>query len=322
MSAEVCILGRGEKPPMRRNAFALGLLIGAVSLTSSAQSPAPQDQRAPQAASAPVNVVLADGTQVKLRLGSSTASASVRIGEDLELEVAEDVRIAGVAVIAKGSYAIAAVTGLHAGVGSGPGGRIDLNLRSVTLADGQVVPVRATKERPIRNDQAMVVSSASQDASIAPGTFVTAFIDGSQPLDLIRMRAAGGPRQELKITSTPETADVSVDGHLTGTTPYVFQVPAGDHIVSVRMAGYQPSERTVRVAAAAVAVEIPLIKLDGAEAMPAAKAAEPSLGELARAARARKASQNPPPAADRGGQPPANTQTSQRDPMEPPTPRE
>src|SRR5882762_8973923 len=308
MSAEVCILGRGEKPPMRRNAFALGLLIGAVSLTSSAQSPAPQDQRAPQAASAPVNVVLADGTQVKLRLGSSTASASVRIGD--------------VAVIAKGSYASAAVTGLHAGVGSGPGGRIDLNLRSVTLADGQVVPVRATKERPIRNDQAMVVSSASQDASIAPGTFVTAFIDGSQPLDLIRMRAAGGPRQELKITSTPETADVSVDGHLTGTTPYVFQVPAGDHIVSLRMAGYQPSERTVRIAAVAVVVEIALTKLDGTEAMPATKAAEPSLGELARVARARKASQNHPPAADHGKQPPANTQTSQRDPMEPPTPQE
>ncbi len=302
---------------MRRNTLALGLLMLALSLATCAQTSAPSDPAAP-AANAPVNVVLLDATQLRLRLGSNTTWNNVRVGENLELEVADDVRIAGVVVIAKGSMGSAAVTGLHAGVGSGPGGRIDVNLRSVTLADGRAVPVRSTRERPVRDSQALVVSSASQDASIAPGTFVTAFIDGDQPVDLTRMRASSGPRQELKITSTPANADVTVDGHMSGSTPYTFQVPAGEHVVSVRMAGYQAAQRTVHVGTESVGLEIPLIRQDGSEATPTTKAAEPSLGDLARAARARKALQAP----EQSGQGMAASKTGQRDPMEPQPPQQ
>jgi hypothetical protein len=303
---------------MRRNRFVLGLLIVASSLTAWAQTSAVPNQSNAQAANGPVNVMLPDGTQFRLRLGSTTTSNSVRVGESLELEVADDVLIAGVVVIAKGSIGSTAVTGLHAGVGSGPGGRIDLNLRSVTLADGRIVPVRSTRERPIRDSQALVVSSASQDASIAPGTFVTAFIDGDQPVDLSRMRAASGPKQELKISSTPTNADVSVDGNLSGSTPYTFRVPAGDHVISVRMAGYQPQQRTVHVAGEGLALEIALSKQDGSETTPTVKPAAVSLGELARAARARKGT--PTPAPDERAPGMATSQSKPRDPMEPQKP--
>ena len=308
---------------MRRNTFVLGFLIAAISLAARAQTAVFPNQTAPPKASAPVNavdVVLTDGTQVRLQLGSTASSNSARVGENLDLEVAEDVRIAGVVVIGKGSVGSAAVTGLHAGVGGGPGGRIDVNLRSVNLADGKVVPVRATHERPIRDSQAMVVSTASQDASIAPGTFVIAFIDGDQPVDLSRMRAAAGPRQELKIISTPTNADVTIDGNLTGSTPYTFRVPSGDHVISVRMAGYQPQQRTVRVASGAVALEVSLTKQDGGEATPTAKAAELSLGELARAARARKGAPTSAPEESAPGM--AVSQTKQRDPMQPQAPQQ
>lgn len=310
---------------MRRNTFAPGFLIAAISLAACAQTSVFPSQMAPPrahapVANAPVNVVLADGTQVRLQLGGSTASNSARVGESLELEVADEVRIAGVVLIAKGSVGNAAVTGLHAGVGSGPGGRIDINLRSVTLVDGKVVPVRATRERPIRDSQALVVSTASQDASIAPGTYVSAFIDGDQPVDLSRMRAAAGPRQELKIMSTPSNADVTIDGNLTGSTPYTFRVPSGDHVVSVRMAGYQPEQRAVHVATGAVSLEIPLVKQDGGEATPTTKAAELSLGELARAARARKGPPTPAPEESAPGM--ATSQTRQRDPMQPQAPQQ
>jgi len=306
---------------MRRNTFVLGFLA-AISLAACAQNTMFPSQIAPPNSSAPVspvNVVLADGTQVRLRLGSTSASNNARVGENLQLEVADDVRIAGVVVIAKGSVGSAAVTGLHAGVGGGPGGRIDVNLRSVTLADGKVVPVRATRERPIRDSQALVVSTASQDASIAPGTFVIAFIDGDQPVDLSRMRAAAGPRQELKVSSTPTNADVTIDGNLTGSTPYTFRVPSGDHVVSVRMAGYQAEQRTVHVASGAVALEVSLTKQDGSEASPTTKPPELSLGELARAARARKGPPSPAPEESAPGM--ATSQTRQRDPMEPQTPQ-
>jgi hypothetical protein len=297
---------------MRKNALVLAVLVAMVPLTSSAQtSPKP-----PSAiSSSPVEVMLPDGTPVKLRLGSTAASSGVRVGENLELEVAEDVRISDVVVVAKGNVASAEVTGLHAGVGNA--GRIDVNLRSITLSDGKVIPVRSTKERPNRDDQALVVSSASQDANIAPGTTVIAFINGNQALDLTRLRAASGPSQALKITSTPPNAEVSVDGHLAGSTPYVFHVTAGDHSVVIRMVGFQPLQRTVHVAAEPVSLEAPLVRQDGMEAIPASKHAEASLGDLARAARARKAQPNP---SDQSGQ--SNPQTSQRDPMEPPAPKQ
>jgi PEGA domain len=303
---------------MRRHAFVLALFVVASSLAAMAQNTQAPSQGAQQAPNSPLNVVLVDGTQLRLRMGSTTAANSIRVGENLELEVAEDVRIAGVVVIAKGSVGSAAVTGLHAGMGGGLGGRIDINLRSVSLADGRVVPVRSTRERPVRDSQALVVSSASQDASIAPGTFVTAFIDGDQPVDLTRMRAAGGPRQELKITSNPTNADVTVDGSLTGSTPYTFRVPAGEHVVTVRMAGYRPEQRTVHLATTAVTVEVPLTKQDGSEAAPTTKAAEPSLGDLARAARARKG----PPTAAPEESAPGMAVSKPRDPMEPQTPQQ
>ena len=297
---------------MRKNIVFFTLLNTVASLACLAQTPVSKPPV--QAASQPVAVVLADGTPVKLRLGSTAAASGARIGENLDLEVAEDVRVSDVVVVAKGNQASAEVTGLHAGVGNA--GRIDINLRSVTLADGQVIPVRSTKDRPSRDDQALVISSASQDASIAPGTSVIAFINGNQSLDMSRLRAASGPTQALKINSTPPNADVTVDGRWTGNSPSVFHVAAGDHTVVVRMVGFQPWQRTVHVTSAATSVDASLVKEDGAEAAPASRPAEASLGDLARAARARKAQPNP----DQNSST-TTSQTGQRDPMEPPAPK-
>jgi hypothetical protein len=300
---------------MPNKIFVLILSLAMVPAMSSAQTPGPRSQA--MASGSPVDGMLADGTPVKLRLGNTSTSSGVRVGENLELEVAEDLRISNMVVVAKGDVARTEVTGLHAGVGNA--GRIDVNLRSVTLSDGQVIPVRSTKDRPSRDDQALVISSSSQDASIAPGTTVMAFVDGNQHLDLTRLRAASGPTQALKITSTPPNADVSVDGHLTGSTPYVFHVTAGDHTIVVRMVGFQPWQRTVRVGTESVGIEAPLVKEDGMEPMSASKPVTASLGDLARAARARKAQQNP---SDQGTPAQPDTQTNRRDPMEPPPPKQ
>jgi hypothetical protein len=298
---------------MSKTTSLLTLLIAGSCLNSPAQVPAAQH---PTANTAPVNVVLADGTPVKLRLGSTAASNGVRVGENLELEVAEDVRVGDVVVIAKGNVASAEVTNLRSGASNGRGGWIDINLESVTLADGQRVPVRASKNKPVRDDQATVVSNTGQDASIAQGTDLTAFINGSQPLDLTRLRAASGPTTEVKVTSTPPNAEITVDGRLAGSSPYSLHLTAGDHVVVLRMVGFQPWQRKVHVAAEPVAVDVPLSKQDGTEAMPASKPAEPSLGDIARAARARKPQPANPPAPEQGS---ASNQGGRHDPMEPPT---
>jgi PEGA domain len=305
---------------MSKVAILLAFLIAGLPLDSRAQSPAPQH---PAANTAPVNVVLADGTPVKLRLGSANASNAVRVGENLELEVTEDVRVADVVVIARGSVASAEVTNLRSGVSNGRGGWIDINLESVALSDGQRVPIRASKEKPVHGDQTTIVSSSGQDASITQGTDLTTFINGNQPLDLTRLRAASGPTTQVKVTSTPPNAEITVDGRLAGSTPYTLHVTAGDHIVVLRMVGFQPWQRKLHVAAEPMTVDIPLLKQDGTEAMPTSKPAEPSLGDIARAARVRKPQPANPPASEPNGQGSSNNQTGQRDPMEPPaTPKQ
>lgn len=283
------------------------LLIGGFALRSEAQA---SPQGAPVSTS-PVNVVLADGTSVKLRLGSVAASTGVRIGESVELEVDDDVRVSDVVVIPKGSPANAEVTNLRSGANA-RSGWIDINLESVTLADGRKVPIRASKNKVIR-DQTTIISNSGQDASITQGTDLTAYINGNQPLDLTRMRAAGGPTTEVKITSTPANAEISVDGRVAGSTPYALHVMSGDHVVVLRIAGYQPWQSKIHASGQPLAVDVPMVKQDGTETMPASKPVQPSLGDLARAARARK----PPSTATPITEVKAEGQNGQHDPMEP-----
>jgi PEGA domain len=281
-----------------------------LAIVAVAQTPAkPQT-----ASSAPINVVLTDGTPVKLRLGNTAANSGVRIGENIELEVAEDVRVSEVVVVAKGNIANAEVTGLHFGHGSGT--RFDISLRSITLSDDHVIPVRSTHNRANRDDQAMVISNATQDASIAPGTTVIAYVEGSQQIDTTRLRAAAASTQTLRVASTPANAEVTVDGHLAGSTPYVFHVGAGDHSVVIRMIGFQPWQGTVHIGSEPAKIEATLVKQDGMESVPASRGPEASLGDLARAVRARKAQENSGQATDMTQQ--IEEQSAKRDPMQPP----
>jgi PEGA domain len=300
---------------MSKNGFLLILLIARLGLTSMAQSAAPQPATA---STAPVNVVLQDGTPLKLRLGAAASANGVRVGETLELEVAEDVRVGDVVVIAKGNTASAEITNLRSG-GNVKGGWIDIDLDSVNLADGERVPIRASKQRMVRTDQSNVVSSQAQDASIAQGADLTAFINGNKQLDLTRLRAAGGPTTTLKVTSSPSNAEVTLDGHLAGSTPNDLRVTGGDHVVLVRMAGFQPVQRKIHVDAEPVVLDVALFKLDGSEPVPTSKPAEPSLGDLARAARTRKPPSTTPTVLEQDG--PSSSQTGQRDPMQAQSPK-
>jgi hypothetical protein len=247
----------------------------------------------------------------------------VRVGEAIDLEVAEDVRVGDVVVIAKGSPASASVTNLRSG-GNVKGGWVDIDLDSVTLSDGERVPIRASKQRPFRADQSSVVSSQAQDASITQGSDLTAYINGSQPLDLTRLRAAGGPTTTIKITSSPANAEVTLDGRLAGSTPSSLRASSGDHVVVVRMAGFQPWQKKIHVDAEPLALDVALYKQDGSEPVPTTtKPAEASLGDLARAARARKPQSTPPSTVlEQDGPSTAANQGAQRDPTQPQSPKQ
>jgi hypothetical protein len=51
----------------------------------------------------------------------------------------------------------------------------------------------------------------------------------------------------VSVTSTPDGADIEVDGSFVGNTPSDIDVPAGEHTVTVKKTGFQPWEKKLKV---------------------------------------------------------------------------
>jgi len=89
---------------------------------------------------------LLDGTPIKLRLGENLSSETNKTGDQVPFEVTEEVDVDGVAVIPKGAQALATVTNAEPKRRMGRGGKLDVNVDSVRLADGEKVQLRAVKD--------------------------------------------------------------------------------------------------------------------------------------------------------------------------------
>jgi PEGA domain len=299
---------------MRKTTCLLALVLSA-GVVGLAQTPA---KSSTAAASKLSQAMLVDGTPVKLRVGAGINTASVRVGDELELDVDQEVRINDVVVISTSSVAKVVVT--SQGLDAAKTGNAMVGLRYVTLADGEKVALRPTAERKPNAAKTMLVSAGEGDVAIGNGAEVTAYVNGNLPLDLPKLRLANQPTNELKITTTPGNAEVSVDGKVMGSTPFSARVVHGEHVVALRMAGFQAWRETVRVTAEPTTLQIALKKQDGMESVPQVKNAPASLGDLARAARAKKAAEDGPksagepiellPGEERSAPPPAGTPQS------------
>lgn len=145
--------------------------------------------------------VLETDTPVKLVLGETISSADEQIGNLVSFEVVEDVAVDGVVVIPRGSNAWATVTVAEPKKRMGRGGKLDINIDKVRLADGEKVLLRAVKGGNGGGHQgamvgAMVATSLviwpaaplfllmhGKDISIPKGTEITAFVEGDAVLD-------------------------------------------------------------------------------------------------------------------------------------------
>jgi len=59
--------------------------------------------------------------------------------------------------------------------------------------------------------------------------------------------AATPTTAKVSVTSTPDGADIEVDGSFVGNTPSDIDVPAGEHTVTVKKTGFQPWEKKLKV---------------------------------------------------------------------------
>ena len=149
-------------------------------------------------------LVLEDGTPVKLVLDQTVSSETSHTGDLVSFEVVEDVSVSGVLVIPRGSIAWATVTAAEHKRRMGRGGKLDMNLDKVRLADGEKVLLRSVQGGKGGGHTGgmvtgIVVTSLvlwpaaplfllmhGKDITIPKGTAITAFTQGDAVLDVAK----------------------------------------------------------------------------------------------------------------------------------------
>jgi hypothetical protein len=154
----------------------------------------------------PLAFGLEDGTPIKLRLTRTLSSADATTGDRADFEVLEEVKVKDVIVVPRGGLALATITEAEHKRRMARGGKLNVNIDDVRLADGEKAPLRAVKEtKGGGHTGAMtgaIVATAivffpaaplflfmhGKDITIPKGTEITAYINGDIPLDPAKFR--------------------------------------------------------------------------------------------------------------------------------------
>jgi len=251
------------------------------------QDPSPAPVAAPAAQTQPTPVMatpaltgfgLEDGIPVKLRLTRNLSSGSDKTGDKVDFEVLEEVKVDNLIVIPRGGIAWATITEAQPKRRMGRGGKLDVNIDSVRLQDGEKANLRAVKDTKGGGHVgamtgAMVATGIvffpaaplflfmhGKDISIPKGTEITAYVAGNTLLDKSKFNAGDTPPAESKpavkpadatqttvvVSSSPAGADVEVDGNFVGNTPSTITLTPGDHSVKILKKDYKPWERQLK----------------------------------------------------------------------------
>jgi PEGA domain len=251
--------------------------------TPAATTAAAPTEPAKPAAPPPPNTLL-DGTAVKLRLAETISSSSAKVGQQIPFEVTEDVMVEGITVLPKGAQALASVTDASPKKSMGRGGKLNVNVDSARLADGEKVQLRAVQDNKGGGHVgamtgAMVATAIvffpaaplflfihGKDISIPKGTEVTAFVQGDMRLDMAKFTPADAPlapavtADSLTIDATVPNCDIEVDGNFVGNTPSSLNLAPGKHAIVVKKTGYQTWSRTMLVSTGAVRLNAEMVR--------------------------------------------------------------
>jgi PEGA domain len=269
---------------------------------------APAANTSPQPAAAPVapaqtqttaktpkGFVLEDGTPVRLKTGRSISSADAHVGDTLDFEVLEDVRVAGLLIIPKGGIAFATVTEAQSKRRMARGGKLNVNIDSVRLVTHDKAALRAVKEVKGGGHTGVMTGGIvatsivffpaapfflfmhGKDITIPKGTEITAYVNGDVQLDRAKFeadqaQAATAPSSttlptasqeqsagaQLEVSSTPDAADIEIDGKFVGSTPSSVGVTPGEHDLVVKKSGFKPWEKKIAVSSGHVKIDAQL----------------------------------------------------------------
>ena len=151
---------------------------------------------------------LHDATPVRLKLSRNLSSADAKVGETVDFEVLEDVKIGDSLIIARGGTAIATVTRAEKKKRMARGGHLDVNIDYVRLVNGDKLALRAVKETSGGGHTGAMTGGIvatsivffpaapfflfmhGKDTTIPKGTEITAYTNGEIKLDAAKFAAA------------------------------------------------------------------------------------------------------------------------------------
>jgi hypothetical protein len=198
-------------------------IIAAMIVKGGASNVAPTTAAAPTLSPTPGPFILQDATPVRLRLNRNLSSADAQVGETVDFEVLDDLVVDDRLLVPRGGTAIATVTEAQAKRRMARGGKLDVNIDYVRLANGDKAALRAVKEMKGGGHTgamtgAIVATSLvffpaapfflfmhGKDVTIPKGTEITAYVNGEIKLDRTRF-AAGSPAQPV---TSPSPAPVA-----------------------------------------------------------------------------------------------------------------
>jgi len=223
------------------------------------------------------DVVLPEGTKIRVRLEQEISSSTAEVGQPVELSVAEDVRVGDTVVIKQGAAVVGTITEAVPKRHMGRTGKINFSADRVVTTDGSSIPLRYS---PIKQEGGshglatglltagawiafwpaapFVLLMHGKDVTIHRGIQMTVFTDQSFT---VKNAAAAAPVQAainaapatpssvaVQVTSQPVGAEITLDGAFVGSTPATLQMTPGLHRISMK-SGKTSWERDMQVAA-------------------------------------------------------------------------
>jgi hypothetical protein len=198
-------------------------------------------------ATAVAQVVVPDGTKVRVRLDQTLSSATAEEGQTVELSVADAIQVDGNAVVAEGARASGTVVLAQEKRRMGRAGKLDFSVDRIRAVNGQWLPVRYTLTKKTGDSKAVstgvitagvaivfwpaapfVLLRKGKDTTINKGVTFDVFVDGNHtvgaavpPVQVtqapsVRPVAAVAPVPAPAAATTNEMASVTVNSNEAG----------------------------------------------------------------------------------------------------------
>jgi hypothetical protein len=137
--------------------------------------------------------ILTDNTPIKLKFKETISSKTAEENRPIEFEVAEDIVVKGVIVIAKGTTAKGMISEVKRAKMLGRKGKISIILKEVALVSGERISLRSSQSQGGGLSAGTIALSAvitpffllmgGKEAKYTAGTEFSAFVDGDYALD-------------------------------------------------------------------------------------------------------------------------------------------